>query len=335
MKERIGAAQSSTSARRGASLGTVFGSWRSEIGVGTGILVLAVLWALLAPNFLSVTNIVLLLQQTSVLMIVAVGMTFVILTGDIDLSVGSTIGLTTVLLAAFTVKLGIGLIPGIFLVLLAGALIGLFTGILRVVWQIPSFIVTLGLLTALQGLAFTISDGVTISPIERGIAELWNGRILFVPTPIWIMAIIVAGAIWVLRSTRFGRHLYAVGGNPETARRYGVRVRTLRISVFVLVQVLAVVGGILYSAQLNAGNATVGQQSELNVIAGVVVGGVALFGGVGRPIGTVLGIFFIAVLANGLTLLGVSPYVFLIAQGLVVIAAVWYSALQRKGRSYT
>jgi ribose/xylose/arabinose/galactoside ABC-type transport system permease subunit len=304
--------------------------WRAELGVAAGLVVLAVLWAATAPNFLSGTNLMLLLQQTSVLMIVAVGQTFVILTGEIDLSVGSTMGLTTVVVAALTVNLGVPLLVAVGLALLGGAAIGTGTGLLRVVWQVPSFITTLGLLSALQGLAFTISDGVTISPTPAWLGALWSGRLAGVPTPVWLMAATVAGGIWTLRRTRYGRHLYAVGGNAEAARRYGINVRWVRVSVFVVVQVLAVVGGLLYTAQLDAGNATVGEGMELNIIAGVVVGGVRLFGGVGRPAGTMLGVLFIAVLSNGLTLLGVSSYLFLVAQGLVVIGAVWWSALRRR-----
>lgn len=306
--------------------------WRAELGVASGLVVLMILWATVAPNFLTGTNLGLLLQQTSVLMIVAVGQTFVILTGEIDLSVGSTMGLTTVAVAAMTVNLHLPLLVAVAVVLAGGVLVGLFVGILRVIWQVPSFITTLGLLSALQGTAFTISHGVTIAPTPVWLSTLWSGRLAGIPAPVWLMAVIVAAGVWVLRRTRYGRHLYAMGGNAEAARRYGIDVRALRVSVFVIVQVLAVVGGLLYAAQLNSGNATVGQGMELNVIAGVVVGGVRLFGGAGRPAGTVLGVLFIAVLSNGLTLLGVSSYLFLIAQGLVVIGAVWWSAVQRRDR---
>lgn len=304
-------------------------AWRSELGIGSGLVLLAVLWSVVAPNFASGTNVSILLQQTSVLMIVAVGQTFVILTGEIDLSVGSTIGLTTVVLAQLTTH-GVPLALALAVVLVMGAAIGLFTGLLRVRWNIPSFIITLGLLTALQGVAYTLSDGVTISPLPKAMAPLWDGRLLGVPTPVWLTVVVVAVGLWVLRQTRYGRHLYAIGGNTEAARRYGLRVSALRISTFVIVQCLAVFGGVLYAAQLNSGNATIGNQLELDVIAGVVVGGVALFGGRGRLLGTVIGVLFIETLANGLTLLGVSSYLYLIAQGLVVVAAVWFSAVQQR-----
>ncbi|AOS63390.1 ABC transporter permease [Actinoalloteichus hymeniacidonis] len=309
---------------------SIWSSWRSEIGVGVGLVLLTLLLSVLAPNFLSGTNLSLLLQQMSVLMIVAVGQTFVILTGEIDLSVGSTIGLTTVVVAMLTAQQNVPLPLAILIVLAMGVLIGLFTGALRVIWEIPSFIITLGLLTALQGIAFTLSDGVTISPMPEGMAALWDGSLLGIPTPVWLMALVVGVGMWVLRQTRYGRHLYAMGGNNEAARRYGINVRVLRVSVFVIVQSLAVLGGLLYASQLNSGNATVGRMLELDVIAGVVVGGVALFGGRGRLVGTLIGVLFISTLANGLTLMGVSSYVYLIAQGLFVVAAVWFSAVQQR-----
>ena len=311
----------------------VLNSWRSEIGVGVGLLALCLLWVVVAPNFLSTTNITLVLQQMSVLMIVATGQTFVILTGEIDLSVGSAIGLTTVVIAALTVKLDVPWPVAVAAVFAMGTALGLFTGVLRVVWAIPSFIVTLGLLTALQGIAFTISDGVTIAPTPAALSPLWDGSLMGVPTTIWLMLVVLGVAVWVLTQTRYGRHLYAMGGNAEASRRYGINIARLKVSVFVIVQCCAVVGGLLYAAQLGSGNATIGRMFELNVIASVVVGGVALFGGQGRLIGTALGVLFISILANGLMLLGVSSYVFLIAQGFVVIGAVWFSAVQQQRAS--
>jgi ribose transport system permease protein len=306
--------------------------WRTEIGVATGLLVLVVLWTTWAPNFLTTTNLTLLAQQTSVMMIIAVGMTCVILTGEIDLSVGSMVGLSGVLLAELTVRRHLPLGVAILVVFAVAVAVGLFTGILRVRWGIPSFIVTLGLLSALQGVAFTISNGVSISPLPSAMSWLWNGRLAGVPFPVLLMVAVVLLAAWVLSHTRYGRHLYAVGGNAESARRYGLPVGRLRISVFVLVQCLAALGGLMFASQLSAGNATVGQRIELNVIAAVVIGGASLFGGAARITGSVLGVLFIAVLGNGLVLLGVTAYVNLIAQGIVVIAAVWWSVVQRRER---
>ncbi|MHA6631089.1 ABC transporter permease [Pseudonocardia sichuanensis] len=250
---------------------------------------LCLLWAALAPNFTNGTNLTLLLQQTSVLMIVAVKQTFVILTGEIDLPGGIDDRAHHRGRRRAHAHHDLPLLVAILVVLAMGVGLGLFTGLLRVVWEIPSFIVTLELLTALQGLAFTISGDVTVSPVPDALSPLWEGSLLGIPTPVWLMVAAVGLGAWVLGQTRYGRHLYAMGGNAEVSRRYGIDVRAMRMSVFVIVQCAAVLGGLLYAAQLESGNATIGRMMELNVIAGVVVGGVALFGGTGRVVGTVRG----------------------------------------------
>jgi ribose/xylose/arabinose/galactoside ABC-type transport system permease subunit len=253
------AAAGETPGRKSHGARTTLTSWRSELGVGSGLVILAIIWAFVAPNFLSGTNISLLFQQMSVLMVIAVGMAFVMLTGEIDLSVGSTVGLSTVVLAALTVQHGWPLVLAIVVCLATGAVIGLFTGLLRAIWNIPSFIITLGLLTALQGIAFLITNGVTIAPVPSALSPLWNGKLAGIPTPIWVMVVVVALGAWVLHRTRYGRHVYAVGGNPEASRRYGVKVNRIRVTNFVIVQMLAVLGGLLYAAELSSGNATIGQ----------------------------------------------------------------------------
>jgi ribose/xylose/arabinose/galactoside ABC-type transport system permease subunit len=162
----------------------------------------------------------------------------------------------------------------------------------------------------------TIGDGLTIGPMPKALDGLWYGSIFGLPTPVLLMAGTI-GLGWLLLSQlRFGRHLYAVGGNPITASRYGVPVQGIRIAVFIIVQVLAAIGGIMLVARLNSGSAT--------------VGGTSLNGGYGRLIGTVLGVMFVAVLRNGMVLAGIDPIVFLIAQGLVIILAVWWSMLHRQ-----
>lgn len=306
-------------------------SWRTEAGVGTALIGLCVVWGLVAPNFLTPTNVRLLLQQTSVLMIIAVAQTFVILCAEIDLAVGSMVALAGSLFASLVVQHGWPMPLALGAVAAVGVASGLVIGGLRVLWGIPSFIITLGFLSAYQGAAFSITDGQSISPVPDSFSVLWGGDIVGIPLPIVIMAAIAALAALVLGQTRYGKHVYAVGGNAEAARRYGIRVSTIRISVFVITQCLAALGGLMLTSELSAGNATIGQGTELNSIAAVVVGGTSLFGGIGRIAGTVVGVLFIAVLGNGLILLGVSPYVLLIAQGLVVVGAVWWSVLQRRG----
>ncbi|MGQ9368330.1 ABC transporter permease [Azospirillum sp. ST 5-10] len=305
-------------------------TWRAEIGVGLALVALIVLFGLTAPNFLTPENFVTLLQQTSVVAIIAVGMTMVIIAGEIDLSVGATVGLSGTLFALLVVQTGLPMGVAFLIVVAAAAGVGCVTGLLRVFWAIPSFITTLGLLSALRGTAFFISDGLTIGPLPTSLEYVWYGEIAGLPVPIWIMAATIAGGWLVLSQMRFGRHLYALGGNALTAARYGVRVSALRVTVLVVVQMLAAVGGVMLVGRLNAGSPTVGELMELDVIAAVIVGGTSLNGGVGRIVGTVLGVFFVAVLRNGMVLNGIDPVIFLIAQGIVIIVAVWWSMLRNR-----
>lgn len=308
---------------------TVLKAWRTEAGVATVLIALVVLWTFVAPNFATSANLVSLLRQSAVVMIIAVGMTMVIIAAEIDLSVGATAGLAGVLFAWLTVEFSSPVWLALAITLAVPALIGVFIGTLRIRWAIPSFITTLGLLTAVRGAGFLISDGISITPLPDGFGVLWNGHLGPVPIPIVVMAIVVAAGWFMLTQTQLGRHIYAIGGDAEAASRYGVNVNRIRVGVFVIVQMLAALGGLIFASRLNAGNATVGQFLELDVIAAVVVGGTSLFGGVGRITGTVLGTLFIATLRNGMVLSGVSPYAFMIAQGLVIVLAVWWSMVQR------
>lgn len=306
------------------------GLWRAEIGVAIALVGLCVLFSFTAPNFMSKGNFVTLLQQTSVVAIIAVGMTMVIVAGEIDLSVGATVGLSGTLFAILVVRAGLPMPLAFLAVVALAAGVGCFVGVLRVFWAIPTFITTLGLLSALRGTAFYISEGLTIGPLPESIGTLWYGTVLGLPLPVWIMALVVLWGSVLLSWMRFGRHLYAVGGSPVTASRYGVRVNRIRLLVLVLVQVLAAVAGVMLVGRLNAGSATVGELMELDVIAAVIVGGTSLAGGSGRIIGTVLGVLFVAVLRNGMVLNGLDPIIFLIAQGLVIILAVWWSMLRNR-----
>lgn len=314
-----------------ASWRTVASTWRTEIGVGLGLVALIVLFSFVAPHFASIDNAASILTQVSVNAIIAVGMTMVIIAGEIDLSVGASVGLSGTLFALLVVKAGVPVAVAFVCVLAVAAAIGLFIGGLRVLWGIPSFITTIGLLSALRGIAFLISNSANIGPMPDSLAPLWFGRVSGLPVPVLITVIVVALGWLTLSQTRFGRHLYALGGSPVTAARYGIPVNRMRICVLVIVQCLAALGGVLYTARLNCGSASVGDLLELDVIAAVIVGGTTLAGGAGRMAGTVLGVLFVATLRNGMVLMGVDPILFMIAQGFVIIAAVWWSMLRRGG----
>lgn len=307
------------------------GAWRAEIGVFVALLALSAVFAATEASFATSENIITLLQQTSVVAIIAIGMTIVIITGEIDLSVGAQVGLSGTLFSVLVVQSHWPVFLAVLAVLAVAAAVGAFVGALRVVWGIPTFITTLGLLSALRGTAFYISDGLTIGPLPDYVQDVWYATFLGLPCPVWITLAVVAVGWLVLSATPFGQHVYAIGGDAETARRYGVRVSRIRISVMMLVQMLAAVCGMMLVGRLNAGSPTVGELLELDVIAAVIVGGTVLSGGHGRIIGTILGVLFVAVLRNGLVLNGIDPVIFLIAQGLVIILAVWWSMLRRRG----
>lgn len=301
--------------------------------MGTALVLLIVFCGTLAPNFLTFANFEAILRQVSVTMMVAVGMTMVIVAREIDLSVGSMVGLSGIVFSSLIVHHGYPVTVAALCTLAMAGGVGAFVGILRVRWGIASFITTLGLLSMMRGIAVYISDGVSIGPLPAHLQWLWYGNILGIKTPIFGSFLVVLIGWLVLSRTRFGRHLYAIGGNAATAARYGVHVRTIRIMVFVIVQVLAALGGMLLSIRLNAADAGNGELLELDVIAAVIVGGTSFTGGVGRIVGTVIGVLFIALLRNGMILLGVNPIMFMITQGAVIILAVWWSMLRRGAAS--
>lgn len=305
--------------------------WRTEAGIGTGLVGLFVLWSFVAPNFLTGTNLKLALMQASVLMLIALGETVALLTGEIDLAIGSMAGLSSVVFADLTVNHGWPFGVALCAVVGLGVVSGLLIGALRVKWNIPSFITTLGLLSAYQGFSLVISGGASIAPVPKGFAQIWSGNLGPVPLPIVIAVVITVVGALLLSHTPFGRHVYAVGGDARVARRYGIRVAGVRIAAFIISEVLGVCAGLLVAAELSAGDSTVGYGYELLGIAGAVVGGVSLFGGAGSVIGTVIGVLFIEAIQDGLTLMGVSTNVFLIAQGALVVFAVWWASLQRGG----
>ena len=303
--------------------------WRAEIGIGVALLLLVAALAPFATNFFTIANLVTVTRQVSVTAMVAVCMTFVIITGEIDLSVGAMLGLSGVVFSYLVVTLGVPVIISLVATLAMAAAVGACVGGLRVRWGIPSFITTLGLLSILRGAAILLSDGVSIGPAPTSIGWLWYGDLLQVPIPIVVMIAAIAIGWITLSSTRFGTHLYAIGANPSAAARYGVSLNRLRLLIFIILHVATAFGSVMIVARLNSGNATVGELFELDVIAAVIIGGTSLSGGRGTIVGTLLGVLFVAVLRNGMLLMGVNPIMFMIAQGAVIVFAVWWSMLRR------
>jgi simple sugar transport system permease protein len=292
--------------------------------------VLFAVFGLAAPNFLSFANISNLATQVAITLIVAVAMTFVITTGQIDLSVGSTVafvaaGTAELLQAGWDSSLVI--IAG----LLAGLVWGLVNGWLSAYQHIPSFIVTLASLSVIRGLAQLWTQGFSV-PIDKRlfVAKIGDATWLGFSVLAWIaLATVAVGAV-LLSRMRFGNYVNGIGAQEESVRRAGVNTRRIKMITLMLTGLAAGAAGILTAARLGSGSSNSGQGFELTVIAAVVLGGTNLFGGRGTVVGTIIGALITGMIANGLTLLGVSPFLAPIVTGLVLIAAIWVNL---RGRS--
>ena len=310
------------------------------------LILLIAVFTLLQPNFLHPLNIMNVLRQVSISGLVAIGMTFVILTAGIDLSVGSLVALCG-LVAAYVAKgglesrfaVGTAADTGnpVILAFLAAIGVGLVAGFLQGTaitrLRVPPFVVTLGGLSAFRGAALLFSGGGPISGFSPDYTWWGQGRLWSVPIPVLIFIATAILAHVVLRHTRFGLHIYAVGGNPAAADLNGINTRRVTLMAYIIVGVSCGLAAFLLSARLNSAEAVAGLGLELDVIAAVVIGGTSLFGGVGSVFGTVIGALLIGVLRNGLVLLNVSSFIQQIVIGLILIAAVatdQYAASRRK-----
>ncbi|MCH1882002.1 ABC transporter permease [Agrococcus sp. ARC_14] len=303
--------------------------------IGLVLVALIVIGYIATPDFLTAPNAVIILRQTALVGIVAVGMTFVILTSGIDLSVGSTVGLVAVV-TGFVIVQGFSVPLALLVGVIVGACLGALNGLGVTLAKVPPFVMTLGMMTAARGLALTLSNGRPVALGEHAETVRWIGAgdVLGVPVPVVIFAVVVLAASFVLRYTAFGRAIYAVGDNPEAARLSGIRVQSTIFSAYVIAGVLAAVTGIIYIARLTVGEPTAGMGLELDAIAVVVIGGTSLFGGQGKIWGTVLGAFIVTVLSNILDLLAVSPFTQQIVTGALLVAAVVFERLQHRRDSH-
>lgn len=309
------------------------------------LFVLAAAFTALSPSFLTPANLTILVKHVAINAILAVGMTFVILSGGIDLSVGSVAGLAGIVAGGLIHQ---GLILRTFKVvvyphtwfviavaILAGAIVGAFNGMLIAYVKIAPFIVTLGTLYVARGAALLLSNGATFPNLtgkpdlgNTGFLWLGSGNVLGLPVPIWIMILIAVAGMFIAERTPFGRRMYSVGGNERAAELSGVRVPRIKLAVYVISGICAAIVGLIIAAQLAAAHPATGESFELNAIAAVVLGGASLMGGRGSVGGTLIGAFVIGVLADGLILLGVSEFWQVVIKGLVIIAAVILDQMQ-------
>ncbi|MBL6764303.1 MAG: ABC transporter permease [Verrucomicrobiae bacterium] len=291
------------------------------------------------PNFLKRENLLNVSNQISVIAILAIGMTFVIITAGIDLSVGSLIALSAVVATWFIRNHAGAESAGTVGMILSGAagvavcgVIGLFTGLMVTRFAVPPFIVTLGMMMVASGIAYIVAGGGSIYQVPDSFVRLGRGADLAgLPNAVVLMLVLYGIAHVVLSRSRLGRHIYAVGGNPEAARLSGVPVNRVLLFAYVASGVLAGLGGVLMASQLKSGSPTYGQMYELYTIAAVVVGGTSLAGGEGRMFGTLIGAFIIAVIQNGMNLTNVEPYTQKVVLGGVILMAVLMDRIKRRG----
>lgn len=295
------------------------------------LVLICILFSVLTPNFPTVGNAVNILRQASINIVLATGMTFVILTGGIDLSVGSVLGVSAVVavLVSLLPALGWAAIPA---ALLVGLLLGLVNGALIAFLDLPPFIVTLGTLTALRGSAYLVANGTSV--INRNLNFAWVGNSYLGPFP-WliVIALLTVLASWfILKRTVLGVQIYAVGGNQRAARLTGIKVNRVLLFVYGVSGLLAGLAGIMSASRLYSATGMLGNGYELDAIAAVILGGTSFTGGIGTIPGTLLGALIIAVLNNGLTLLNMSYFWQLVVKGLVIIIAVTIDRLRRGNR---
>ncbi|MEC5321504.1 ribose ABC transporter permease [Brenneria populi subsp. brevivirga] len=300
-------------------------AWLLEQKSAIALLILIAVVSAMSPNFFTLNNLFNILQQTSVNAIMAVGMTLVILTSGIDLSVGALLALTGAV-AASIVGLEVNALFAVVGALALGAAIGAGTGIIVSKGKVQAFIATLVMMLLLRGVTMVYTNG---SPINTGFSDVADafgwfgvGRPLGVPTPIWMMAIVFAAAWYMLHHTRLGRYIYALGGNEAATRLSGIGVDKIKIIVYSLCGLLSALAGIIEVARLSSAQPTAGTGYELDAIAAVVLGGTSLAGGKGRIVGTLIGALILGFLNNGLNLLGVSSYYQMIVKAVVILLAV-------------
>ncbi len=295
------------------------------------LLVLCIGLSIFAPNFLGVENALNVLRAVSMMGLLAFGMTMVIIAGEIDLSVASNVAFSGCLIAYLT-RQGWPIPIGIPVTLIVGGSFGIITGIARVKWEVPSFISTLALYLSLKGLALLVTNGFPIASFPDWFQFLGGGYIMKIPFPALVFVAVFGAVHFILNHTTFGRSVYAVGGNAEAARLSGLNVSLVRVMIFVIVGMLSAASGIMLSSRIMSGNPTVAVGWELDAIAAVIVGGTSFSGGIGRVWGTFVGVIFIGVIINGMTLLNVPSAHQFVMRGLLIFAAVLINRIQERRR---
>lgn len=299
------------------------------------LIILSLFFSLRVESFRSLDNAMLIITQTSVIAIMAIGVTFVIITAGIDLSIGSLLAISGTLFAIFFVKLGIALPLALLLGAFTGAVCGFINGVFIARYHIPPFVVTLGMMMVARGFALTLVDGRAVYfPYEAGIYKIFDGKLLgIIPLPIIYLAFIAIASAFLLKKTVLGKHIYAVGSNEEAAHLSGIHVSRIKIFVYSFCGFLTGIAGVILAARLNSGQPTIGVAYELDAIAAAVIGGTSLSGGIGTVGGTIIGALLMGVLKTGLDQMDVNQFMQMMITGFVLIAAVYVDVIRKKKHS--
>ncbi|MCI8597526.1 MAG: ABC transporter permease [Lachnospiraceae bacterium] len=307
------------------------------------LVLVVVIMAIVSPNFLTPANILNIFRNQAMKGVIAFGMTMVIISGQIDLSVGSQVALSGAIIARFCrdlpastgMSVGMACILGILTAILGAALIGGIHAFAQHRFNMPAFIITLASLNVLYGLAGVICQGFPIANVfPKEFIFLGTGTVFgVIPVPAVILLIIFAVCFLLMTYTTTGRSIYAVGGNAESARLSGIHVFRSKVIVFAGVQVMCVLAGMMHSAQVASGSFSFGRGWEVDVISAVVIGGTSMNGGVGKPWGTLMGILFLGVITNAMTILNLDIYLQYVIKGLVMALAVFLSMYQAKAKA--
>lgn len=320
-------------------MGLSFGAFMSKYGIVVIFVALCIIMSIVSPAFRTVRNVTNVIRQVSIIGIVSMGVTFAIITGGIDLSSGSMIALISVVVASLSqnkvnpnqpLSIVVPIVIGIAVALLIGFLLGAVNGSLHAYGKIPPFIATLGMMTAARGAAALFTGGRPVGDLKDTFTYIGTGRFLGLPIPIWIYIVMGIIAHILLSRTKFGRHVFAIGGNEQAARICGINVERTLVKVYAFAGLLTAVSAVLLTARTSAGNPTYGLSYELDAIASTVIGGTSLSGGVGSIPFCVVGALIIGVLNNSMDLLSVNAYWQQIVKGVIIVVAVLIDARKQR-----
>jgi ribose transport system permease protein len=315
-----------------ATLSVTYNQRLKQLQSVIALLVLCLVLSLLSDKFFTTANGLNVLKQVAVNICIATGMTLIVLTGGIDLSVGSVLALCGAITAGLLQNgialqsadlfIGFTILGAVLVAVIAGGILGLFNGFMITAFKVQPFVATLAMLTIARGLTMLYTSGHPISNLGPDFAYIGTGNFIGIPVPVWIAAIVVLFAVFITQKTKLGRYIYAIGGNETAAKFSGIKIKKVKLIVYSIGAALAALGGVIVTSRLDSAQPNAGISYELDAIAAVVIGGTSLNGGKGTVWGTLIGAVIIGVLNNGLVLLNVSPFWQQVVKGSVILLAV-------------